>query len=400
VKNPVRLRVVPLQGVSVDTHAGYLSNAHDQGLDRISLKSRVVRQMLALDKNRARQMVFEIGGKLNLKPLECSATLVPEISAIYAVVSDVAKRSFTDEEVTEGVRGLFVVPWLESIESPGQIGPALDLLIQLQKGSPAEKQLLYSALSRAIRKDFKDDRSFTFAIERDRLSAKVAKLVSGPDDPAAKAEMISAFKEFLVENFRAPRCRDNELKDREQVPPVLRDANFLFPDKPLAPDDILHTELKDGPNVIHFWRSVDSRRLMIQFRNLREEKEKVNESENRSVAEWETKVGVFLENLGMWNASEDESETAVFNQKCVLFSSLVSTVPKGKVKRTVVDAYLRFLSSSSVQKTSYIEWLYFARRAASGFPALFDEVAPQTHNPSFAVMTASIAVFSSDSRNP
>lgn len=394
VRNPVRLIVVPVRGVPVDTHAGYLSYAHSLKLDRVSLRSRIIRQMLVIDKDRARQMVFEIGGKLDLKPLECSDTLVPEVSAIYAVVADVAKKSFSEKEVEEGVRGLFVAPWFENIESPVQIGPALDLLSQMQ-GSPAERHLLFSAFSRAIRKDFKDDRSFTFAVERDRLAAKIAKLVSGPDDPAGKADISSAFREFLVKNFRASRCRDNEIKNTEQIPAVVRDANFLFADKALTAEEILHTELTGEPKVVHYWRSAQARQLMRQFQDIRTQKERLNEFEDR-IVELEAKVGAFLGNLSSWNPSDDETESSVFNQKCVLFGSLASTVPEGKMRRSVVGTYLRYLSNSPLQKESYIEWLYFTRRVASGFPDLFEQIAPELHNPSFAVMIAAKKKLSAD----
>src|SRR5579864_8410868 len=51
----VRMRGVP--GTTTDTRSGVLSQAHDLKLDALSLQSRAVRDMLAIDKAKARDLV-------------------------------------------------------------------------------------------------------------------------------------------------------------------------------------------------------------------------------------------------------------------------------------------------------------------------------------------------------
>ena len=102
VKNRIRRKIVPFASISVDTHPGYMSYAYDLKLDAVSLKSRIIREMLVLDKDRARQMIFDLNGTLGLKPLNCEDALVYEVTDIYRTVAAVGKQTFTRSETEEG----------------------------------------------------------------------------------------------------------------------------------------------------------------------------------------------------------------------------------------------------------------------------------------------------------
>src|SRR5205814_5121443 len=140
------------------------------------------------------------------------------------------KAVFSEQQIADGQRALFVSPWIENIESPRQIYPALELLQQMQ-GSAAERQMLFNAASKAINRNFKDDRSFTFSWES--IARKVEKLVAGDADPL-KGELTDAFRGMLLKNLRGTRCQDNEIKKGEPLPDYIQTANKLFPDKPLT----------------------------------------------------------------------------------------------------------------------------------------------------------------------
>ena len=101
-----------------------------------------------------------------------------KVDDIYPVVAKVATASFTEKQVAEGQRALFVVPWIENIESPTQIGAALQLLQQMQ-GSPVERQMLFSGFSRSINRDFKDDRSFADSLRWGIVAPRIGKLTAG-----------------------------------------------------------------------------------------------------------------------------------------------------------------------------------------------------------------------------
>jgi hypothetical protein len=384
-RNPVKKKSIPLKGVPVDTHAGYLSYAYDLELDTLSLRSRVIRQMLALDIARSRQMLFEINGRLGLQGLKCEEGLVYEVSDIYGAVVAVANAAFSGIEIEEGMRALFIAPWFENIESPSQIDPALDLLTEFW-GIPIERQILTTALSRAITRNFNDDRSFTYAAERDGLNSKIYRLTTGTDDPS-KAHLRSAYREFLIKNLQAPRCKDNEIAHEEQLPPFLATANRMFEDKPIKYEDIETSELLGIPNVVHYWQSANSKRLSRELRALELDTEgRTATDEEKERDEWQGRVRTLLDNLDSWSAEGNETQSEVFNQKCVLYRTLVARVPAGRTKTDVFRSYMRFLHSAPMQKENFIEWFLHVRHLAGNEPRLFDDLTSEFPNPHFRLI--------------
>ncbi len=69
VKYRVRRKLIPFDGVSVDTQPNYLSYVFDLKLDELSLKGRIIKLIASQSPERAKQLLFQIGGRLELKPL-------------------------------------------------------------------------------------------------------------------------------------------------------------------------------------------------------------------------------------------------------------------------------------------------------------------------------------------
>lgn len=384
-RNRVPMVAVPIEGVSVDTQYGYLSSAYKLKLDGLSLKSRILREMVNIDKARARQIASDLNGKLELEPLKCEAALVYDVPDIYAAVAVVAKAAFTKKQVEDGSRAMFIASWFENIESPSQIGPALDLLAGFQE-SRLERQIITNAISRAISKNFNDDRSFTYAVDRERIGSKVYRLTTGIDDPI-KSELRSAYREFLIKNLRTSRCKDNEIANEDRIPIFVKEANRMFADKPLTFENIVHTDLSEGPAIVHYWQSGDSRRLSRALRELyKSEDGSAITKENKANPEWQSKVRTFLENLDSWTAQDSETESGVFNQKCVLYRSVVKMVPEGGIRKSVVRSYLRFLSRAPMQEENFIEWFLHVSHLAAEEPELFNELSGESPNPHFRLM--------------
>lgn len=386
VKNLSRRKVVRVKGVSVDTHAGYLSYAYDLKLDRLSLLARVIKQMVTIDKARARLMLIEMNGRLGIKPIGCQEVLVYDVADIYGALGTVAKSAFTKTEIADGVRALFLASWLENIESPTQIGPALDLLKEFAS-LRTEKYFLFTALARGINRNFRDDRSFTFVLEQQRLLSKISLLTGGTED-TAKSYLRAAFRDFLSKNLGDSRCSDNAISSKDELPRYLAEANLLFPDKPFIVDDIVTSDLLDNPKVSNYWQSGISRKLSAQLRGLRFNSTAETLSASfKPDEEWQGRVTAFLENLDSWRASDDEPESDVFNQKAVLYRTLLRMISESAaIKKSVFRSYVRFLNGSPMQKENFIEWYLHVSQLVTSEPKLFDEMVSEVPNSSFRLM--------------
>ncbi len=378
-KNPVRRVVIPLNGGSVDTNAGYLSYAFDLKLDRSSLKSRVIRAVLAHDKERARQIVFEMGGDLGLKPLSCEDALAYDVSEIYSTVGAVAKAAFTPKEIEEGIRGLFVAPWLENISSPAQVGPALSLLSAMN-GSAQEKQLLFAALSKSINRNFEDDRSFTHAFDRNRLGYYFGHLTSGDKDAHLKADIIASVRGMLIKNIGSARCKENQLKKDAPVPRFISEVNSFLGDKPISAGDIETSEVKEQADIRPYWQSQTAIQLMKDYREIASTKGK-----DAFTPEELAKVSQFADKLAAWTPKDKETEIEVFNQKSVMYRSLIGIV-NGSLKSQFLRTYLRYLSSSPIQKENFIQWFYYLQDISGREAAMFKQVSNEVPNQHFSLI--------------
>lgn len=388
VKNSVQLRPVQIRGVNLNNTEGYMiARAHSQKLDRLSLKSRILTLLVDTDRERAKQIVFEMGGQLGLKPRSCTDNLTYEVTDIYVAVGKVAKSAFTEREIAEGRRAVFLAPWLENIESPVQIMPALDLLEQLQ-GSAAERQILFNAFSRAINKNFKDDRSFVSAVTwGSGLGARIGKLVAGEPDPL-KTDLNIGYREFLLKNLRGTRCRDNEIKKGEPLPKFIETANQLLPQKPLAFEDVTASELNDAAKFVDvFARSASVQKLKSELMPL---KGKVvdNKIVNDSGPEWESRVLEFIEKAISWEGGNNETESETLMVKAAMFAAMLESINDGELKKSVVRKFLRYLAGSPMQKNGFVEWLSLLRTIRDKNELLFVQLAPEFPNQNLKVILA------------
>ena len=388
VKYPIRMNVVFFPRSAVDTRAGYLSYAFDQKLDALSLKARILKLLLPVDTARAKQIVYQMNGDLGLKRLTCEDTMAYHVDDIYSAVAAVAKAVFTPKEVRDGVRGLFVLPWIENIESPAQITPAMELIRDLI-GSPNESQMLFAAFGRAINRNFNDDRSFSHAMARDRILATFATL----NRSRALSEQMTLsdeFREFLLKNTTGTRCLDNKPEKKDQLPAIIADANFFYADHPFVLENFESVEYKGSAKVVHYLRSEMAVKMLDKFRKARDKKnDPAIKDDKDAQLEWELKVGEMLEDLVKWEPEINEPEADVFAEKCVYYRSIAGEVPEGKLRETVMRAFLRYLNGSSMLKMSFIEWLYHAKWLAEKYPVLFNDVVRDFPNANFDVFLRS-----------
>ena len=375
-----------------DTEAYVQMAAYAARLDRLSLKGRVISLLLETDSQRAKQMIFQIGGDFRLKPRSCEDALVYGPEGIYPVVLKVAKAVFTEQQVAEGQRALFVAPWIENIESPRQIYPTLDLVQQLQ-GSPAERQILFNAASKAIDRDFKDDRSFTYAWES--ITARTGKLIEGEGDPL-KGELKSAFRSMLLKNLRGTRCKDNEIKKEGPLPDYIEAVNKLFPEKPLTLEDVLASEYKGTAKLTHILqKSSSARKFREELITVRDTKVVDNKIVNHDItdAAWVSRVNDFVDRVFSFEGSDGETETEMLFLKGGFVGGMMSGISPGELRNSIVRKYLRLIANSRLQKTSFIEWQFWIADAERMAPEVFYEIASEFPSANLRVMATAKKMF-------
>jgi len=118
-------------------------------LDSLSLRSRIVEQMLTIDKSVALRMLNEIPLKLPFKTQPCSAQTEYDVSDFYRLLEKIARTVFDEKQIQQGERVQFILPYIENMSSPAQITPVTNLVISLdlrQKESFIISQAFANAL--------------------------------------------------------------------------------------------------------------------------------------------------------------------------------------------------------------------------------------------------------------
>lgn len=396
VKYPVRKERAYFGTDIVDTVSGYMTYAYDLKLDTLSLRARIIKHVLADDKPRAREMLFQIGDDLKLKPLSCEDTLGYVVDDIYVTVGLVAKGSFSQKEVSEGLRALFVLPWIENIRSPSQIMPLIDLLNGLQ-GPASERQMLMNAFERSINRSFGDDRSFSHAFYRDRY--KAVGFISAADESTS---LTKAWRDFLAKNSDGPRCLDSKPAKKDDLPWPINSFNSMFAaERRFTAEDFESVEYRGVPKDKLYLNSPTYKKISVLFKTARETKNLPESKEDKAAKlEWQIKVRGVLEALDSWKASAEETESEVFNLKTVFYRTMIPEVDDPQMKVVVIRAFMRYLAASPMQKDSFIEWLYHAKWLATKEPEIFNELGTEFPNPNFKVMLAARKVLGEPAKNP
>src|SRR5581483_4328848 len=100
----------------------------DNGLDTLTLQTRAVEAMLALDHQRAAAMFDEIALP-RVPPLACTDVLIPDLSAYYRTATVVFERGFTKAQREKEEDVAFLDRIAGAVQSPPQVAPALKLIL-------------------------------------------------------------------------------------------------------------------------------------------------------------------------------------------------------------------------------------------------------------------------------
>jgi len=363
LQNPLRQRAIPLPAGSADTRPKYRTNAFDLRLDALSVKSRIVIEMLAIDKGRAVEMVNTISPKLPFKAITCSDAMVYDVSEFYQTLGKVSKTAFTEKQIDQGERLQFLMPYVQSMSSPAQIAPIAELIVSLQL--PLKEFLPASdAFVAALKKISADDRSFSDALLRGGTLRGVVELFDSlRRQKLPYKELLGALRRYLLKHLQNDRCQDTFIDAGKGLPSFITDVNSLFPDEPLTVDDIRPARLEPGPKMVSYYESVESAKLLSEFKSLRsDEKDQPISEAQMATAEWQQRMLEFLTELEAWSGTNEDSEMDYFNQKCVFYFSLAGIAPTGLLREKVIRSYIKILSQSELQKQDRIEWLLYANQ--------------------------------------
>src|SRR6202049_1294885 len=300
-----RVRMRGLPGTTTDTRSGLLSQAYDLKLDALSLQSRAVRDMLAIDKPRARDLFRDIPPPV-LAPLTCDDAMIYDVADFYRTIGIIANTAFSEMERAKEEHINFLLDYLGQAGSPLQLTP-LARLIKNANATPAQTELLWTKFKGLLESIQGDERSNTAALAA--ISAE-----GGPG-------LQLSFEKY------------------EQTAQTCKNDSGVT------------------PKLERFWQTPKAKTLLEDGLKLRIAPDGHQfTAADRSTPEWQGQLTDYLGELADWTAGQEQSDAVDYHQKSLVFEALLELIPAGPQCDKAILDFVNFIGNSNLQQQSPVEW--------------------------------------------
>jgi hypothetical protein len=335
--------------------AGLRIGPADLHLDALSIKCRVVKALLDIDGQRARELFTQVARPQLAKP-DCSTAILTDPTIYFDTLAQVVtKAPFTAEEQKKQV------PFWMMADAVHGIGTSLEVVAAARNFSQLvhsenEALAMSSAFAAALNID-DSDRNFGAAATRGNLvdavqiaSDRFARLGASP------RTMQEALRGYLVRHLAAVRCEDSS------------DADYAFSVSLF--NQILGQQ--SGIQPISEDDSQPAKREGRAEKPPQRNEDGLNELANdvRALATKEPdpdQVRKVLDKLRDWKGAPDEDAVSVFQRKAGIYSTLLMRFrvvaargeqPAASFWPSIVSGLISTLEDSSVLDASPCDWLY------------------------------------------
>jgi acetyl esterase/lipase len=366
------LKMKHLDDAATETRSGYKSRAFDLGMDRMSLQLLAIINLARIDPKKARLLWGEMP-KPELAPRKCEDTLIYDLLNYYQSIAQMARNTFTREEMRIGDDVKFVDSHLVNIASPSELTDAAVAILELRI-TDAYLNLLVETYSRALENIAKDNRSFWRSADE---SAGAAIALAGVCERRSFPAdfLLARYRDYVARQLSAPRCADNLASDGKlaRQPKFVADLNAAL-DRYQYISKITSAELIprviDRPALFHpYWTTPRARTLLQKIQLLgygqilkqptRGKSNKPPEPrsfDERQTSEWQYKLSDFLRSMAEWKPEHEASRVDYFHQKCRLYNELLELSPNSDVRLRMIDEYMAFLEQNRFECESFIDW--------------------------------------------
>jgi hypothetical protein len=378
---PVRLIAIP--GTPPDTREIYRSKAGELGLDAISLQARILKNLLTVDRGKARE-VFEQVAHPALDPRPCADALVADVAPYYEIAGAIAQTAFTAEEKEHGVHVQFLVGLLSAAKSPGELA-AFSHAIENITFTPAQWQVLLAVLSEKLEKIGADYRSF--AVSFNAMQGAVSRLAEfGRANQVNVDGLIGSFRKYLVAQMTAPRCQPD-------IPIAIGEMNWFQPS--LSSDEMKPSERRGSVKTLAYFGSGDSKEMGERLKTItlqpngNEVFDSLLSKQTfvRAVVDPDV-LSDFLLTFAVWNPSGSDGD--VLHQRATVLKVLFATNLSNEDHDRIVRSSVQLLATSGAQRQSPAEWMWQVKSLSGAIGASVTDLFRASGNPGLLVYVAGL----------
>jgi hypothetical protein len=326
-------------------------DAWDHGLEALTLQTRAVEAMIALDPLRARAMYEEIALP-DLGNPSCRDILTPNVDALYETALKVLPRGFTDKEREKGEPLRLLEAGVRTMQAPEQV-PAVGRMILDAKLPPAGREHLLGVFAVTLDRVNGSDRVFA------RNEFELARILQDlMRTGQAAAALMAAMRGYIVRQAAVPRCSDglipknlaNSVRDFNLLVQQLNAAGAAY--TPISSDEFKALKDEGTFQDDRFWQSPRSKQVLDALKWLNHGNRDLPDDkrfwtlEERSTMTWNQHYLDTLKLLDGWNPDEEPAPADYYAMKAHAYMLLAGLVPPGKARDNAMGTFRTFLEQS------------------------------------------------------
>jgi hypothetical protein len=346
----------------LDSRAGRIELALRPGLDRTSLQSRIVEQLLSMGQLKAAFKLFERIRLPEIPPASCEDAWVQDPTRFYTTLSNLEAR-FSEDERNKGHDLAFVANYVYGVTSISQVDPVVQVLLPLTKRDGSSR--LVEALASRLAVLPADDR--TFASWKQTAVGAVAALARQSEARGIPADSLrTGMSGFLLRQYSGVHCRDSGTPaeyraDLSRFLSMLskRSDGSVFA-MPELPEDI--DRRGEAMKAESLWESPESRALLESFRMISSGQQvgRSGKSARAHTPVTESQrlvlVSEFQKKVDQWQPETRDGSRVQYYEKAELLRMLIRMSQDDETTLSACRSLLAFLGAN-LSDTRRIEWV-------------------------------------------
>jgi hypothetical protein len=343
---------------------GFFDRVNGQELDSLSLRTRVVSDLLALDPQQARDLFLKIASP-KVPAVGCDDFMVYNVDSFYETLARVAKA------IPANQRLRLLQPYSGAIQSPVQAAPMARLLAEVDMNS-SEFGSLVSAYAAALAKISGDDRSFTYSSTLGKAIEILAAVCNR--QKISPLPLLESYRLYLVVNLSGQRCADDDLMDTSGVTAFslggqrfdqgaldfvgyFNDHIRMAPLQPIQEQEATPSRLEGAATGLRWCQDPECIGIAEKYRSLiLGPQGKPYTAEEQRSEEWGHRLSGVVQALTAWKTSSRETPVEHFRERASAFGDLMNLAPAGPSRDLVFQSLIDFLQHSPVRETNRMEW--------------------------------------------
>jgi hypothetical protein len=342
----------------LDSRQGSDLLASEAALTRISLQTRAVRLLAAIDPERARELFGWID--LNVESGSCATPFAPAVDEYYATLSILARRAFPPERRDAVLNFLQLYLWRAHL--PSEM-PAVAAAIRDFHPVREDAALLEITYGAILNNASSDPRGFSYA------GLEIFQKTTELEDAHRRLDLTGwyltrSLRKYLIAQLSGPQCSDSPanalLRDTFNASIRRRDA---IDDgiAEISASDARPSRLLIGATIESYWKTPQAARLYSTFMQLRGPSNAPVSESTRRLPVWRDRADHFVFDLNQWSRGR-EPERDFFGQKALLFSQILDLMPKSDVRVKARQLYVEFLRRADPAREQRSLWFAFVKR--------------------------------------